>query len=284
MSYYKESGKFNILYTLLVLALVIPAIGGLAYGYSILTHLNPFIYINFFLTIGFMGAIVGGTYLVVLGGQIRNFKLVLLIAILLSAFGLYAVWVGYVAYLFDESFAFAAENLQWGIERLSNQTFTIGRGASGPEMTGIWLYLFWGIEAGVILLVPIIGVYKFIKNATLYCEECQRWAKGEYKIRKKSDKAITKDDLETLLQGKGLDEIMELENVAANYTNYYEFTFTSCEKCCSRFYLSLEHVSNTIDSKGKEEENRIGILPFYELDARLVPENVRASVELSKQH
>jgi len=75
---------------------------------------------------------------------------------------------------------------------------------------------------------------------------------------------------------------MELENSAANYSSYYAFTFTSCEKCSSRFYLSVEHVSNTIDSKGKEDENRIDILRFYELDARLVSAKVRESALLGK--
>ncbi|MDX2360476.1 MAG: hypothetical protein QNK23_06695 [Crocinitomicaceae bacterium] len=276
MSYYKESGKINLIYTLLISLVGFAIVGGSAYGYAVLSHINPFIYLNLILTLVYIAIVALAVIMTVDVGNIRNTKVAVFTGLVYGIAGVYAVWVSYISYVLEESFVYAGNNLGRCIELLSYQSFSIGRfGSGGLEFTGTTLYIMWGIEAALITIGPAIAMFYFNKDRPVFCEKCNKWARGEYKLRKKSTTKLSKESLEDLISRSTLTPLMEMENAAESVGDYYEFTFNSCDKCASTFYVKIEAVTNRRNDKGKNEEERKLMLPFFGIDSHVIPQEIK---------
>jgi len=269
VGYYKESRKINLVLTVVYAIPILACIAGMAYGYSYLTKVNPFIYINFLFTAGYV--IITGAFVVFLKrlGKIRNFNILLFITLLIAVFSAYAVWVSYIAVSFESSIAFAMENFQSSIKVLSNQSFSIGRAirSSSIEFSGWGLYILWGVEVILFIGGPFFMVFSMAKNNLVFCEDCNKWADKKVTFYKIPTNALTKENLEeTVLQNK-LKDLLALPDYTNNAKMYNELTIVACENCQSKHYLTVNQVVNSINEKGNKTKKEKLILPFLEIDS-----------------
>lgn len=277
MGYYQESGKINTALTSIAMLVGAAVIGLLAYGYSFLTDFNPFIYLNFLATAAYVLVVVFILGLVQRIGKVRSYSTGILIAIILSVFGLFAVWLAYVMIAFDRGFDFALANFVDGIEMLSQRSYSIGRRSSSIELSGGILMILWVVEAAILLIGPIFFVVSGGKNDSVYCEDCDKWADEEKVYPRKSALRLTKKDIETKVLNRKVNELIELEVADGNegrVGEYYEIKFTSCGACKKAVYLSVNLVSLALSDKGEIEKSEELIFPFYELDRHDIPREI----------
>ena len=276
MSYYQESGKVNLPFTVIMMIIGAAVIGLLAYGYAFLTNINPFIYFNFLATLGY--ALIVGVIanMVKRAGKMRSFSTSIIMSIILGAFGLFAVWLSFIAIVFDETFSFALTNFVDAIDILSHQSFSIGRAmrSSSLEFSGGMLYFMWAIEALVLFVGPIFLVFAAGKNDSVYCEDCDKWANNEKIYLKKSLTLLSKENIEMQVTGNNVNQLLEMDDAKEMDPSYYEIIFTSCGNCKQSYFLSVNHVTNQNNSKGENEKNETIIFPFYELDNHIVPREI----------
>lgn len=276
MGYYKESGKINVLFTLLAFVFGAGVVVLLAYGYSFVTDLNPFIYINFIIT---------GIYVLILGvilglirqiGKMRNFPLFLSVGLVLSAIGLYAVWVSYISIVFNKDFVYGMSHFQHAIDVLSNRSYSIGRAfrSNGLELSGGMLYFLWIVEALILFLAPLFFIFHLGKDDQVYCEDCDQWAENEKVYLRKAIPLLSKEDLEAKINQHKVQDLLEMTESFQGDSSYFEIKFTSCKKCHQAYYLSVKYILNQKNSKGVSEKTEKLILPFYELDKHHIPRQI----------
>jgi hypothetical protein len=277
MAYYEESGKINTGLTVVAMIFAAGLIGLLGYGYSFVTDLNPFIYFNFIGTIGYVFVIVFIIGIVQRIGKIRSYSTGVIVTIILALFGLYAVWTTYIMVVFEKDLNFAFTNFFDSIEILSNRSYSIGRRSSSIDLSGGILMTCWVIESVILALGPIVIVAAAGKNDSVYCEDCEKWADDEKIFLKKSPLRLTKANIEEKILNRKLNELLELETTDGNegiVGEHYEIKFTSCGSCKKAFYLSVNFVSLTMNSKSEIEKNEELILPFYKLERRDIPRDI----------
>ncbi|MFT5822425.1 MAG: hypothetical protein ACI8ZM_003681 [Crocinitomix sp.] len=277
MGYYQESGKINTTLTIIAMLVGAAIIGLLAYGYSFLTDLNPFIYLNFLATAAYVLVFVFILGLVQRVGKVRSYTTGILIAVILAAFGLFAVWVTYIMVVFEQGYDFALSHFVDGIEMLSQRSYSIGRRSSSIELSGWLLITLWIIEAAILLIGPIFFIVSAGKNDLVYCEDCDKWAGEEKVYLRKSVLRLTKKAIEDKIMNQKVNELIALESADANDSQvgeHYEIKFTSCGGCKKAVYLSVNFVSLTFNNKNEIDKKEELIFPFYELDMHSIPREI----------
>lgn len=280
MGYYKESGKVNLPMTVIMMGVGICVIALLAYGYALITSINPFIYFNFLATLIY--ALITGVIcnLVKHSGKIRSYSAGIIVALILSLAGLFAVWVAHIAIVFEETFSFAILNFFDGIEMLSHQSFSIGRAmrSSSLEFSGGMLYFLWAIEALVLLIGPVFMVFAAGKNENVYCEDCDKWANDEKVFLKKSLQPLTKNAVEQKVTSNAIQDLLQMDDAESDDPQYYEVKFTSCKNCQQSYFLSVNEITHTLNDKGEKEKEEEVLFPYYELDNHIVPREIISGV------
>lgn len=249
----------------------------LAYGYSFLTDFNPFIYLNFLATAGYVLVVFFILGLILRMGKVRSFASRVTIALILSAFGLFAVWVTFIMILFDQGLDFALSNFVDGIEILSNRSYSIGRRSSSLDLSGGILIGFWIVEAIILLVGPVFFIFVAGKNDSVFCEDCDKWADEGKIYYRKSFNRLTRADVEHKILNHKVNELIELDPAQSNDDSvgeHYEIKFTFCGACKKAIYLSVNFVNKTRNSKGEIDKEEELILPFYELDMHSIPREI----------
>ena len=196
-SYYKPSGKFSptsFLYFIPTALLIVPIIS-LIYAYLI--WYIPFIYFNFFITIGF-GFLVGFaiSMLVVKKGKVRNKYLAGFLGLLAAIVATYFDFVVYVDLAINAGELIGDEHL--GISVSNIKILDIFALATQPEV--LWTYIkeinaigTWGIKGAVasgsfltfvwiVEFIMVAGVSVFVNYITAkdpFCELDNNWYKQE---------------------------------------------------------------------------------------------------------
>ncbi len=192
---YKASGRVGFL-SLPLLILVLVAAVALAFVYQLALHWIPLIYVNFLATIGMGMALGFGGAWVVRHGKVRNVFVATSLAIL---FGVAALGAKY--FFQYRSMLDAATNLVMQENNLpedqradvrkflvdggltfldhldirANQGWALGRGGgNGMPIHGVFVYLIWAIEAGIIFYFAV----KETKRAAgePFSEQLHTWA------------------------------------------------------------------------------------------------------------
>ncbi len=254
--YYQHSGTVGLMgpIYMLVVGVVASAVLGAVYGYAI--FYIPFVYLNFFITLGF-GGIVG--FLVGLGGKwgkVRNPGVVLLFGLLIGLFAEYAGWVSWISALTGRELF-----LTNPFHILSFAKFVADRGAWGifgwtPQ--GIWLYLFWGVEGVMIVGASALVSWGMI-SSTPFCEPCNCWVEEKDTIGP-LEPIARPDALRSQLEQGDFGAITNLTKADAQsplFTRLELVHCTSCEQVC---FLTVQAVKMEVDSKGKEKTDETAIV------------------------
>lgn len=175
--FYKHSGRFEAGPT--VIAFVAAIVCSLVFGaiYGVLVWVVPFIYVIVFGTIG-LGLAVGfisghlGKW-----AKIRNTPLSIVMPLLAGFAAMYAAWAGWL-YAFSDWTLLSFNPVE--ITRVARAIATQGAWSMfSTTPTGIWLYLIWLIEFGIVVIGAILLCAGAIAGVP-FSEKTGQWAEQTY--------------------------------------------------------------------------------------------------------
>lgn len=172
---YKHSGKFGVHGPLLALVVGTIAAFPLGFAYAYLVKWIPFVYVNFFATLGY-GFLFGwltGKFMKM--GKVRNGGVAALTGLALGTIAWYFAWNGSIHATFAfEKAPIIFKPLQ--VVRAMEKLYEVGSWGlkSGGPLTGIPLAIVWLVEAGMIVGITTAVGYGMISELP-YCETSQCW-------------------------------------------------------------------------------------------------------------
>lgn len=228
--FYQPSGRFSPMAFVLLFAAVAVAIVA-AFVYQLGLQWIPFIYINFLLTVG-MGFLLGKlAAIIVKTGHVRNLALALfcfaclVVVALLAKYGFQYLADRYqVAKLHPTDFGVEVDrqltedelndfrkmilddfSFSDHIQARVEQGWRLGRGGGAP-LSGIFVYLVWLVELGVVIYFGGIIILEAAKQP--YHEKLARWADAsEVEMRL----PVTNAEMVTKIKAaKSVQELLEL--------------------------------------------------------------------------
>jgi len=255
--YYRHSGEFPLLATcgVFVGSVVTAAVAGFAYAWA--SVYIPFIYLNFFFTIGFgagVGALVGTLAQRV---HIRSNTIPLIITFLACLAGYYVAWgADFLARInLPAGMTWLAAfhpQLLWGYIRhfYENGFWTIGH--IKDPISGIGLAFFWLLEVITLFGAALYLCYTTSSDNT-YCEACGVWstsAKGLVHYERGDAKELVarldEGDISVLAGRK-------LPHPAA--TTFWQLEAHLCPTCSEHTCLSITDVTIKSDANGNVNRN-----------------------------
>lgn len=262
--YYKHSGNMGpmgIVYMILI-GIVGTVILSAIYGYAI--FYIPFIYLNFFITLGF-GAILG--FLISQGakwGKVRNNKVLYLFGF---GFGLLAEYAGWVAWIYaftDQKYFVTNLSGMWNLLGLIAEkgAWTI----FGWTPTGFALYATWVIEG-----LMIIGGCTVLAGMTLsgipFCERCNRWVEEKHTVYP-LEPIEDPETFKTHVEQGDLSQVLSLKKPEGEGNYFTQIDLTQCSKCQTLHLMTVNAVSVTVDDKGEEKEDSDTIIENLIIDSQ----------------
>lgn len=263
---YKHSGESHILGIMIALGLGAALAIFLGFIYTVLIVLIPIVYANFFMTIGF-GTILGYSMKFFSRfGKIRNGKQQIILAGAVGFIGFYFQWIAYFVFLNSGEHSFQA--YQENFNLLYDPGFfiflIIDLNKTGSwEMFGIMftdfpLWIIWGLEALIIIGIPIIINAKH--PIIPYSELLNKWY-SKYNLKTEFENIATqrafKDDLLQNVE-KAIDSL--------GYGGGYRFSQISIFylKDEENQYLSVENIF--IEERGKGKTHKTSVVHLLKVD------------------
>jgi len=250
----QTSGKFS---PLVFAYAALAAVAGVAvsYVYMIAMEWIPIIILNAALTFGFAFLLLLAMSFVVTRGKCRNTAMALVLA--LAVGGIVTAgghWFGYQYALnnYVESGAIPptfAEYIDWKVKT----GWTISRGSSGGfTISGIFVYLIWLIEWGVLVGGAVLGAANAVKEP--YCEHCDAWTEADLLNITFPDPPISK--INAIENAGSTDELLSVDLSTGDPTaNTIVYSLYGCPSCDESAFLTINHVTVTKDSEGNDQTN-----------------------------
>ena len=267
--YYKPSNKMPLAGVLALLAGGVIAALVLALVYIYAVWYIPFVYINFFLCLGF-GLVLGGILaLLARLGKLRSPGAVGALALLVGLVAVYLEWGVFMTLLFnsestgtgadaDTSTSFSLSlfadiithpGAMWLAIQKINETGTWSLKGSTPS--GVFLAVIWVIEAVIILG----GAWLLAKAQATepFSEASNEWADEEtlaHPLTFAQDVATTRTALES-----GQLHHLTPHTSAETDAPFARLKLHSAPNDHNCRYLTLENVTTTVDKKGKASQS-----------------------------
>lgn len=267
--YYQPSNKMPLGGVLLFMLGGVLAAAVLAFVYIYAIWYIPFVYINFFICLGF-GLILGGILsLLARGGKLRSPTGVGVLAVLVGLTAVYLEWSVYLTLLFnsettgtgrdaDTSTSFSAglfadvlthPGAMWSAIVKINATGTWS--LKGATASGAFLWFVWLVE----LVIILGGAYLLARSQAdePFSELTNEWAEEEtlaHPVAYAHDAAQTRTALET----------GQLHTLAPHVAQSELDPFARLKLHCVTndpgcHYLTLENVTTKVDDKGKTTQS-----------------------------
>jgi len=282
--YYKPSGKFSpsfILFFLLVSLIAFPLLG-LIYAYCI--WYIPFIYINFFITLGF-GFLVAlcVNKVVIRKGKVRNPILALFIGFFAGIVALYFHWSVWIDLVINAGESYGSERIGVTVSNIEFfQVFSlifqpsmvfeyIGMvnefgtwGIRGATVSGAFLWVIWAIEfvivVGVSSFLPYLESKKpFSESTNSWYEEITLPALSFIENKEQLIADITSNN------HSGFDFL----NKEVNKESDSHSVFTLYKSKSGKNYLTIDNKTSSLDSKGKVEFKSDEFVEYILIDGQL---------------
>ncbi|GAB3872199.1 hypothetical protein GCM10028824_22310 [Hymenobacter segetis] len=267
--YYQPSNKMPLGGVLLFLLGGVLAAAVLAFVYIYAVWYIPFVYINFFICLGF-GLVLGGILLLLArAGKLRSPKGVAVLAVLVGLAAIYLEWSVYLTLLFntettgtgrdaDTSTSFSAALFgdvlthpaaMWAAIDKINATGTWS--LKGATPSGAFLWFVWVVE----LVIILGGAYLMASSQAdePFSELTNEWADEEalaHPIAYAHDAAQTRASLET---GQFRTLLPHVAQSAVAPFARLKLHRVANDPGCQ--YLTLENVTPKVDDKGKASES-----------------------------
>ena len=282
--FYKPSGKFSpsfILFFLLVSLIAFPLLG-LIYAYCI--WYIPFIYINFFITLGF-GFLVAlcVNKVVIRKGKVRNPILALFIGFFAGIVALYFHWSVWIDLVINAGESYGSDRIGVTVSNIEFlQVFSlifqpsmvfeyIGMvnefgtwGIRGATVSGVFLWVIWAIEfvivVGVSSFLPYLESKKpFSESTNSWYEEITLPALSFIENKEQLIADITSNN------HSGFDFL----NKEVNKESDSHSVFTLYKSKSGKNYLTIDNKTSSLDSKGKVEFKSDEFVEYILIDGQL---------------
>ena len=277
---YQPSGKFGTLtIPLILLGMLVAA--ALAFVYQLLLQFIPLIYINFLVTV-FSGIGLGviGTWIVNTGHS-RNRMIAILTGVVLALTALsakyyfqYQTFCNQVvefeqeAILKEAGVALDTEQREQILAELKkavreeisfvdhlnirvDQGWNIGRRGNGAPINGVFVYLIWLIEAGILLYYAVTK--PLAAAGEPYSEKLNEWASEEEAVM---NLPITNDEMVAQIQSAhSVDDLLSLPIPKTDEsTKFALYRVNSIEgQELEDAYLSVDLIEFSVNAKGEQE-------------------------------
>ena len=282
--FYKPSGKFSfsfILYFILVSVIVFPLLG-LLYAYCI--WYIPFIYINFFITLGF-GFLVAFCLnkLVIKKGKVRNPVLAVTIGFVAALIALYFHWSIWIDLVINAGESYGSDRIGITLSNIKflqvfslifqpslvfeyiNNVNEFGTwGIRGATVSGTFLWIIWAIE-----LVMVVGVSCFLpylESKKPFSESTNSWY-DEIVLP-----ALTfVEDKEQLISDIISNNLSGFDFLNKDVKSESEShsIFTLYKSKSGKNYLTIENKMSSLNSKGKIEFKADEFIEYILIDSQL---------------
>lgn len=266
-SYYSHSGKIPLvgLITLPAVGTITAAVLGVIYSYAIVYI--PFVYLNFFITVGF-GLIVGGVVaLCAKGTKVRNQSFTLITTFAVMALGYYVAWGADVLARFGMD-ALPSPIVAWYPKVLTSYIavfYEEGFWSLKGDMnvSGVFLASVWLIEAGVMAFSAWAAASSLLREST-YCETCDEWSQHRTDLARYSigDEAA----LARRLEARDLEALSSRPGVFESSPVYLMLNAHVCSTCDEHCYITVQKVTIKIDDKGEAKTETKAIVDRLGVD------------------
>lgn len=276
--YYRPSGKIPVkgLIISLLSAVVLTLI--LSILYIALQWFIPFIYFNFFITLGLGIGVALSQHIALSTGKIRNIKYGYLLSILCGLLACYAQWALFISLLNEADGSLggiwvrSSFNLNgfWMVFTHPQLLFQslIPLNKAGTFMlkhntvSGALLWFVWCVEAVIIIGLPIF-MSGAGKASMPFSELNNSWME-ERELDGKLKPVVNKEDLITEL-GKGnfkvLKDFLPVQNTDDNYATVRIYESPNDPDR----YLTVTNISHTINKKGESKKTEQTILEYFRI-------------------
>ena len=240
---------------------IVPLVGilsslvmSVAYAYvTVYSPIGGYISILFVLGYGFAVGVL--TAMAARLSKCRNPKLAAALGFLVSLFALYSAWVLFVFVVLRRSGLqmgwaflpdmFISPGATWGFIKALNAEgwFSI----AGGTPTGIILWIFWAIEAIIIVLMVTIITHAAI-DEEVFCENCRKWTETDPPLR------LALPDDEDVIPRLIAGDVGALHELSAADLGEYPHLVAEvkhCEQCNQTATYQLKFVDMEAD---KDEE------------------------------
>ncbi len=274
--YYQPSGKIPVSGIVILVLLAIVAFPILSIAYTYATWYIPYIYIKFFLTVGFGLGLMYVINKAVMFGKIRNPKVVKIAAFIGALIALYIHWCLYFSLILNAgeshefgsgrhgyNFTETAFNTNSFIGLLINPQIVMSILGSmydlgsfsifGFTPTGIVLAIFWLIEALIIIGIPVIASSQASEP---FSEVDDKWM-SQRTLSKKLPFFTNIEELKTSLENSNFNSILGAE-ISADTDTYAKIKTFSSEGDTNQ-YISIYNYTKKIE-KDKEDIEEVAVL------------------------
>lgn len=283
-NYYKPSGKFSsifILYFLLAVAIPFPILG-LIYAYCI--WYIPFVYINFFITIGF-GFMVGFiiSEFVIKKGKVRNPLLGVFIGVAGGLLALYFHWAIWIDLVINAGESYGSKRIGITVSNIDFlQTFSLifrpdlvfqfmGEineygtwGIRGATVTGTFLWIIWLTE--LIIVIAVSGFLPYLEAKKPFSESTNSWYE-EMVLPAFSYIENKQQIIASITQSNHADFESLSNEVNKEEDNHSIFTLYKSKS--GKNYLSIENKTSKTDKNGKISFDNHQIVEYIAINSEL---------------
>lgn len=283
-NYYTPSGKFSptfLLYFLAVSFIAFPILG-LIYAYCI--WYIPFIYINFFITVGF-GFLVGLviTQFVIKKGKVRSPILALIIGVTGGLLSLYFHWSIWIDLVINAGESYGSNRIGITVSNIEFlQVFSlifqpglvfeyIGEindvgtwGIRGATVSGTFLWIIWSIE--FIIVIAISGFLAYLEAKKPFSESTNSWYK-EFELPAFNYIENKEQIIENISKSNHVGFGFLSKDIDNKTDSHSIFTLYSSKS--GKNYLSIDNKTSNTDSKGKITFDNTLIVEYIAIDSEL---------------
>lgn len=261
-TYYKRSGKAPIGGILLTLLFGLGSGIVLAFVYVKLIRHLPIVYLGALATLGYGILLAVAIGFGLKKGKVRNSSVATVLAGLIAVALFYFVWSVWVFDVLQRAgdqevslFGILTSPRDLGDLILKfNETGTWGTRRVIYSGTALWI--IWAVEAGVLLLLPLLG--SGLPDVLPYCETCDCWT--EEGTAPREFKCVTsKDELREIVRRKDYGTLLGFPRKAGD-TTFYRAKVHTCPQCRVLNVLNVEEVTLERDRYGNLNENRAQII------------------------
>lgn len=284
-NYYQPSNRMPLGGTLSALLLGLPTAVVLAFVYVYAVWYIPLVYLNFFFTLGFgfgMGWVLKQA---IRTGKLRSPRQAGWLAVAVGLWGWYVQWAVYAVLLMNAgtteevgsrfSYTPTSFDAQMFLSLLGQPGTLLGLlprlaaegtwGIFGVTVSGIFLWLIWLVEAGMLLFLPWSMAQD--QAGAPFSEKANEWAE-KARVPKRVPYALEPGVLKAAFESGDFTHLAP-HTGGAPFARLHLYTAPNDADCC---YLSLENVVIETDKNGKPSEKTTDVLQYLRVSSVLCQE------------
>jgi hypothetical protein len=284
--YYKPSGEVTLaglgagLFGGLLMGFV------LAFVYAYMIAYIPFIYLNLLCTTGYtlaLGFVIGW---LLKSGKMRNPAVGVFAAVAVSLISYYFCWAVWLSAMLSRSnvdvsaFALAthpAALLDLILRVNEKGAWTLGRGST--PVTGVILWVVWGVEALAVLIGPPVIAWG-VMSSEPFCEHCGEWCDEDHGLV--SLAPSEPEGLKRVFESKEFERLKSVGAREDGAQDWYRLNLHRCKRCDKTNTLTVKTEKITFDSKGNSKLKSTDLFSKLVLAPTEVEELRRVSREMTR--